>query len=292
LNLKSAIKFAVLFAVATSLVGCGAGREQLQIQLKEVRNEMRDISESHKALVQRCENIQNRLELVEDRAAGQALRRTVRPTLPIVRIAPKRKVVERLPAATITQSDLDRMLPAQRVKAKTGRRAVPVPAIAARAGNVGVKRVPRRSVTRVAGLSRSGLPVGGPMNATDDPIAVFKKAQQLFKSGNLGTALRELKSFADRWPQHGFADNATLLMGKGRFQRAEYRAALVVFQGVLKTFPEGSEVPAALFMIGLTLDRLGQTHQAIETLDRLKTMFPATPSGRRAAQVLRTMSRR
>jgi len=284
---------ATISLLATSLMGCGAGREQMRVQLEEIRNEMRDISESHKALVQRCENIQNRLELVEDRAAGQALRRMARPQLPVVRIKPKPAAPKGASVpATITQSDLDRMLPARSIKRTRmrTRRNVPVPAIAENAGNVGVKKVPRKTVT--LGSKKRALAVGGPTTTGNDPIAAFKKAEQVFKSGNLANGLRELKSFTDRWPNHGFADNATMLIGKARFQRAEYRAGLAVFQRILTQYPEGSEVPAALLMIGLTLDRLGQTHQAIETLDRLKTMFPATPSGRRAEKALRTMERR
>jgi TolA-binding protein len=275
-----------------TLIGCGAGQQKLSQQLLEIQNEMKDLSESHKALVQRCENIQNRLELVEDRKAGQALRRSIRPRLPVVRMEPPKRVdpISTQPPATITQADLDKMLPKK--KRAPRRRAVAPPQNASGAGNVGIRRLPPKSSVIVGNVPRVQPAVGGPQDQSDDPISTFKRAESLFRGGNLATALRELQVFSSRWPKHGYADNARMLVGKGRFQRAEYRAALSEFQAVLSDYPEGSEVPEALLMIGLTLDRLGQTHQAGETLARLKAMFPATQSGRRAAQVLLKMNRR
>jgi hypothetical protein len=137
-----------------TLIGCGAGQQKLSQQLLEIQNEMKDLSESHKALVQRCENIQNRLELVEDRKAGQALRRSIRPRLPVVRMEPPKRVdpISTQPPATITQADLDKMLPKK--KRAPRRRAVAPPQNAFGAGNVGIRRLPPKSSVIVGNVPR------------------------------------------------------------------------------------------------------------------------------------------
>jgi tol-pal system protein YbgF len=264
-------------------VGCGAGRETVKHELEEVKRELADLNESHKALNQRYENLQDRLALVEDRGEAQALQRRVRPPLPVVRVVPPKDQDLKppaLPPATITQADVDR-LSGYKVAKRETRRAVVPPANAARAGNVGVRTVPPRQ-----------LPMGGPRLLNDDPLAAYKRAKDLYNGGNVSGSIKALTSFIRRWPDHGYADNALYLLGSGRYKRAEYRAALDVFRRVLSDHATGNQVPDALLMTGLTLERLGQPMQARDTLSRLRAMYPGTDAARRAADALATFDGR
>ena len=273
-------------------------------QLVTLRIEMRELSDSQQALVQKNENLKNRLELLEDRQAGLDLSRSVRSRapLPVVRVQPKAAPRPAAAQSVITQADLDRLSQGQTTSkgvAKTRRRrAIPPPPMASQAGNVGVKPLPARPKFRRSAASNSAdvttatPAVGGPSTDEQDPIAEYKRGEALFTSGNLSASLKALENFTRRWPQHGYADNALRLRGEGRFKRAEYRAALKLFKTVLSKYPEGSEVPSALLMIGLTYDRLGRTEQALSTLERLRMMFPATAAGQRASRELKTLRRR
>ena len=105
----------------------------------------------------------------------------------------------------------------------------------ARAGNIGVVRH-RRKKTKGPGI-------GGPRGRDHDPIAAYKRAKALYSGGNLSEALRAFKEFGQRWPQHGYADNALYWLGRGRFERAEYPSALRILKRVLKDYPTGNQVP-------------------------------------------------
>ena len=128
--------------------------------------------------------------------------------------------------------------------------------------------------------------MGGPRALNADPIAAYKRAKDLYNGGNIPDSIRALSDFIERWPAHGYTDNALYLLGSGRFKRAEYRAALSLFRRVLSAHPTGNQVPDALLMTGLTLERLGQPMQARDTLSRLQAMYPNTNAARRAAQAL------
>ena len=52
---------------------------------------------------------------------------------------------------------------------------------------------------------------------------------------------------------------------------------------MLTTYPTGNQVPDALLMIGLTLDKLGRAAEGRETLARLRAMYPDTAAARQAA---------
>ena len=104
------ILLSVFFVAPGALVGCGGGQAQMREQMDTLRIEMRELSDSQQALVQKNENLKNRLELLEDKQAGVDLRRSMRnrTELPVVRVQPKTPRNEP-PPSVITQSDLDRI---------------------------------------------------------------------------------------------------------------------------------------------------------------------------------------
>ena len=266
-----------------ALPGCGQREGALKRELTEVKQELSDLNESHKALNQRYENLQDRLALIEDRQEGNALLQRRKPQLPVVRVVPpppSAPAAPELPPATITQDDIDRLARVRSSKAPGPRSAVTPPANAVHAGNVGVRALPK------------GLPMGGPRTAQDDPIAAYKHARALYNGGNLPEALRALKAFTVRWPEHGYTDNALYLIGSGRFKRAEYRGALAMFRRVLSEHASGNQVPDALLMTGLTLEKLGKLDQAMNMLSRLKAMYPNTSAAQQAGEALMTFGRR
>jgi len=162
------------------------------------------------------------------------------------------------------------------------RRAVPPPANAANAGNIGVARLaPQLDFEGPRPPSPAVAPV-----TIDEPIAAFKAAERLYRAGDLVTAIGAFDAFVQRWPEHGYADNALYLSGRCRYARAEYPKALTTFRQVLSTYPAGNQVPDALLMIGLTQARLGRSAEGRDTLTRLQAMYPDTAAARQAAAEL------
>ena len=244
--------------------GC-AGVGPTRSGMASLRADMQDILEGQKAMAQRFEALKSRIELLEDRVAGLALSRRVRPApRRTARPIPERSFPSTgssLPPANITQRDLQRLDRADGIE-------LPQP-------ETSTRRQPA---------------VGGPRTRLDDPIEAFKSAENLFRGGNQRGALKQLEAYVKRWPKHGYADNAVIYIGNVKFRMAQYKAALDSYKRVLADYPEGNQVPMALLMIGQTLNRLGHRQQAIDTLQRLKTMFPATKAGKRAVGVLNKLT--
>ena len=252
-----------LLAAQLGCAGVGPNRNGLS----SLRADMQDILEGQKAMAQRFEALKSRIELLEDRVAGLALSRRVRPTAQAVaRPVPEslpQSLGSTLPPATITQRDLRQL---------------------DRADGISLQQ-PETTPSRPPAA-------GGPRSRLDDPIEAFKNAENLFRGGNQRGALKQLEAYVRRWPKHGYADNATIYIGNVKFRMAQYEAALKSYKRVLVDYPEGNQVPMALLMIGQTLDRLGHRQQAIDTLQRLKTMFPATKAGKRAVGVLSKLTKK
>ncbi|MEE2756270.1 MAG: tetratricopeptide repeat protein [Myxococcota bacterium] len=245
-------------------------------KLTAIQMEMQDLMDSHKAMIQRFESLRDRIELVEDRLAGVVLNRRDsladrtkrnRPA-PVIRPVPHQ--VE-LPPGTITQRDLRRL-------DQDGAGTMDLGAVDSTSKS--------RQLRKRKKPTQRPLAKGGPRSTLDDPIAAFKNAERLFSGRNQAAALVQLTAFVGRWPRHGYADNALIYIGTIHFRQAQYQRALSTFQRVLKHHPGGNQVPSALLMIGQTLDRMGRTQQAIDTLSRLRTMFPATKAGQRAEKSL------
>ncbi|MCA9538912.1 MAG: tol-pal system protein YbgF [Myxococcales bacterium] len=293
---------AVAVALCGALLGgCGGGQmQQLDSRLEEMQADLRALRDAHEAQQQRAEALADRLALVEDRLEGQALHHPAPvPTgLPVVRLRPEQPSAAAMPRevdaepaepvdtrepSTITQADLDALgRGGFEPSPRPGRRRGPVapPANAAGAGNIGV--MPLAAQPSFDAAAPPG--VGGPEG--DDPIGAFKAAQGRFRAGDLTAAVRGFERFVETWPSHGYADNALFWLGRCRYDRAEYPAALATFRKVLERYPTGNQVPDALLMIGLTLDKLGRPSEGRETLARLRAMYPETAAARQAGAEL------
>lgn len=298
----------LLIAIALSIpaFGCGgATRAEMDQGFGNLERELRGLRDAYEAQSRRLESVQDRLALVEDQLEARALHGAPVPQrLPVVRLSPPpRASVAPAPAppaldppmpaapaevaaGTITQADMEALDGGSRPEPRRRRRlrAVPPPANAAMAGNIGVSRLaPQRD------FDDDGQPTAAPTAAEAlpaGPIPAFKAAEARYRSGDLMAAIAGFDDFVQQWPTHGYADNALYLSGRCRYARAEYAAALAIFRRVLDTYPAGNQVPDALLMIGLTQSRLGRSAEGRETLARLQAMYPDTSAARQAAAEL------
>ncbi len=302
------LAIALAAALCGPALGCG-GAKQVEVDqsLTNIERELRGLRDAYEAQSRRLEVVQDRLALVEDQLEARALHGAPVPQrLPVVRLTPEpraaapvapmpaeRRAAPPMPAAprevaagTITQADIEALDgPAPRTRSRR-RKPVPPPANAANAGNIGVARLQPQPDFEAPRRAPSPAPAAAVAPVADEPIAAFKAAERLYRAGDLVTAIGAFEAFVQRWPKHGYADNALYLSGRCRYARAEYSAALGIFRRVLASYPAGNQVPDALLMIGLTQSRLGRAAEGRETLTRLQAMYPDTAAARQAAAEL------
>ncbi len=287
---------ALLLTIA--LGACGAAQTQTDARAKAIDVQLAQLRDVSEAQNRRVESMKDRIALLEDRLEARAIhsRRDpaaagIPPGLPTLRLtrSPAReeraKVVaraERGPVTSITQREMD-ALDSRRRPARGGPRTpVRPPDNAAGAGNIGVLPLPgaRERARPRRGISPAPPPAP-PIEA--GPIAAYKAATAKKKAGDLVGAIRAYRDFGARYPSHDYADNALYGLGKCRYDRAEFAGALKAFQRVVRDYATGNMTPEALFMVGLTLRKLGRPAEGRETLSRLATMYPKTRAGQRAA---------
>lgn len=308
--------------------GCGAGAEQQRLgdELSAARRELRIVTDALEAQRRSLQGMDDRLALLEDRVEAAAYGAQAWRRLPMVRLEPEEQPVaapedptgSAEESYTITQADLDAVSPIVESEGGGGGRRLPrqpvePPENAAMAGNIGVIEMPptrrsagegRQAQVQVNERSSSALDqpaqqtaagaTGRPTRAGEiDPIMLsFREGRERYAQGDLGGAIQLLTAFAQRHPDHDFADNALVLVGRCRYERAEYAAALNLFRQVIERYPTGNKVPEALLMIGRTQIKLGRPAEGRETLSRLVSMYPDGEAARAAATDLDRASRR
>ena len=251
-----------------------------------IKQDLKDLISAQESLTSRLSMLANRLSKMEDRLAVQEARTNVTlPELPIVKLVPKPTppAVEAPSIAAITQGDVDNTTreespPIARLKPKktkpTVKKTRPVANAKRRVTPVVARQIPRRKE------------VLQPKSEASDPKGMIAQATKLVNQRKYGDARLVVAEFYRRYPRSFLKQYAMLIEGRAYFGQGGSLKAIKVFERLIAQFPGGRTVPDALYMIGLSQDRLGQTSRAVETLARLKTIYPATKAGKRAAAAL------
>lgn len=291
----------VLLLFLIGLPACG-GVQAERARVETLERRLSVLDEAFASQEQRIEQLKDRLALLEDRQETSQLQLAPK-ALPVVRLRPEAAPVaeaapeaavapvaevaelpaDERPAVTITQADLDALgggYEGEPGPRRFPRQPVQPPENAAFAGNIGVVPIAGTKPARPAG---ERAPAAGP---DDDAIGAYKRAYNLYRAGDGPKAEVALKEFVARYADHDYADNALFWVGQIQFDESRHEAALGTFRRVVTDYPAGNKVPEALLMVGETQKRLGRVAEGRETQERVRTMYPHTEAGRKAAELL------
>jgi tol-pal system protein YbgF len=105
-------------------------------------------------------------------------------------------------------------------------------------------------------------------------VGEYDQAMAVYKSGRLADAERAFAAFAERYPQHDYADNAIYWKGEAAYDQGRYSDALAAFTDVIERYGGGNKAPDALLKIGLCYERLGDAANARDVLAELIAAYP------------------
>ncbi len=133
-----------------------------------------------------------------------------------------------------------------------------------------------------AGTSGSSSTSGS--SATTDPgveLAVgeeadFKAAEDALAAGNWAEAASLLENYRQNYPGGPLSDKAGIMRGDALEGAGDLTGAARSYLDVFSTSPDGPEAPNALYNLGRSLGRLGQTDEACVTLGEVEVRFPAS----------------
>lgn len=130
-------------------------------------------------------------------------------------------------------------------------------------------------------------PAGGP-----DPNRLYDQAAQDLTQGHYPLALQEFADFVQRFPTSELADNAQYGIGESWFAQSRFDSASVAYARVEALFPQGDKVPAALYKLALSQEKLGQAPASRRTLEDLVKRYPLSGEAQLARERLGTAKRR
>ena len=110
--------------------------------------------------------------------------------------------------------------------------------------------------------------------AGPDQNQLYEEAAQDLTQGRYSMALRGFRDFVQRFPSSDLADNAQYGVGECFFAQSMFDSAATEYALVGDNYPAGDRVPAALYKLALSQEKLKQTAEAKRTLNDLVKRYP------------------
>lgn len=114
----------------------------------------------------------------------------------------------------------------------------------------------------------------GTAPATGDPNQLYDQAAQDLTQGRYPLALQGFRDYVRRFPAAELSDNAQYGVGECFFAQSRFDSAAVEYARVEAGWPKGDRVPAALYKLALSRERLGQAEASKKTFEDLVKRFP------------------
>jgi tol-pal system protein YbgF len=125
-----------------------------------------------------------------------------------------------------------------------------------------------------------------------DPNQLFDQATQDLTQGRYALAHQQFEEFVTRFPATELSDNAQYGVGECLFAQSKFDSAAIAYARVDSLFPQGDKVPAALYKLALSHEKLGRASEAKSTLEALIKRYPLSGEAQLARERLGTNRRR
>lgn len=117
---------------------------------------------------------------------------------------------------------------------------------------------------------------------------LYEAARKAFDSGRFETAREHFLEFLKRFPKSKDADNAQFWIGEIYYREKWYQKAIMEYQKVIESYPNGNKVPAALLKQGLAFYNLGEKSNARLILKEMIRKYSKSNEAKIARKELRS----
>ncbi|HAN31180.1 MAG TPA: tol-pal system protein YbgF [Myxococcales bacterium] len=272
MRLSVSMLTAVLIAMTS---GCAGSRiTQLELQIQTVKEELVELRHSQAAQRLQFDEFRNRLVVLQDKLESARLAAN--------RVRPKPSLPD-LPKVVVRPTAMETIAVQPRAQPRAQRTIV-----------IGPDNIPhvtdhssRKTRAAGPGTLRSRAPTSRLVSTPEERAAGhYRRAKSLLDEGHLKAARRQFTRFLKAHPKHALADNAIYWIGETWYAQALWVKAARVFYDVIRRFPKGNKVPAAMLKTALCYRRLGEQKDAKAVLVELIRLYPKTPAAQLARRKL------
>lgn len=119
--------------------------------------------------------------------------------------------------------------------------------------------------------------------------ALYASGYKKFQDKDYDGAERDFKFFIETSPASSLADNAQFWIAEIFYARKSYERAIVEYDTVIKKYPSGDKVPAALLKQGFAFLELNDTAHARTIFSEIVKKYPKEPQAETAAKKLESL---
>ncbi|HEU5180887.1 MAG TPA: tol-pal system protein YbgF [Candidatus Polarisedimenticolia bacterium] len=135
------------------------------------------------------------------------------------------------------------------------------------------------------GDEAGGAPSGSAAAATTVEDT-FSAAYADYAKGNYALALAGFQEFLHRYPGSELADNAQFWIAESYYAQGDFTTAAERYDQVVKNYPKGDRVPAALLKRGFCLIEMNKAADGVVLLQHLIQSYPTSDEAALAKQKL------
>lgn len=120
---------------------------------------------------------------------------------------------------------------------------------------------------------------------------VYKTGLEAIKAGNTEKARQSFRKYLEDYPNEPLANNAQFWIGESFFDEGNYEQAIIEYDDVIKKYPRGGKVPAAMLKQAMAFEKINDAKTASTLYKKLIVQHPETEQAKVAKKMLNKLKK-
>lgn len=115
----------------------------------------------------------------------------------------------------------------------------------------------------------------------------YKDAYETFQKGEYIEARDKFQKYLEDHPSSKYSENALFWIGESYYNEKNYEKAIVIYDDVIKKYPNGGKAPAALLKQGMAFSLLGDKKNASVIYKKIIERYPKSEQAEMARKKMK-----
>ena len=261
-------------------LGCSSGVKELRAQLEELNTRLREVQRDVDILRQELKKTQDEQEVLRERLT----------------VLWKRVKRRRVVRTQVLQTPVPTQIPVQHLVPQGPPAESESKGIEVEKGEDGYDHiiVHYDQIDQEEGASPPPARPKTPIKASTDstqvsPQALYKRAFDAYRHGEIAKAVKIFSSFVSRYPKHELADNALYWIGECYYDQRDFSTARTYFTRVITDYPSSNKVPDAMLKLGMCNEMEQRFEDAKRLFKAVMLSYPDSQAAKIAMQRIKSL---